>query len=110
MSIDREFMAIECSCGGLHHIIGVTYWKWNEGDPDEPEMYIETLHRPYYGFWHRLWTAIKYVTKRQPISYDATLIGADSAIELSNCCLGYADEYHKWKHAMTSGGNEQKPK
>lgn len=97
MDNDKEFLALECSCGGLHHIIGVTYYRWNENDPDEPEMYIETLHRPDYGFFQRLWIAIKFVCGRHPINYDSTLVGGTEALELADFCNNYASEHDKWR-------------
>lgn len=92
---------IPCQVGCLRHVIGVTYFEWNRPhDPDEPELYFETLHEPYESVWKRLYRAWQFVVRKEPMGADSTLVGAHEARRLAVILTDYADEYDKWAESM----------
>lgn len=108
MSEDRQLFHLPCHVGCLRHVVGVTYFNWREGDPDEPELYFETLHEPCEGFWMRLWRAWQFVVQKKPIGVDSTLIGTESAKQLCQFLMDYAIEHNKWRDATALQQQEQK--
>ena len=96
---------IRCSVGCLRHVIGITYW---DGKDSQPEMYFETLHEPYEGFWMRIWRAWQFVVQRKPMGVDSTLISAEEALRLAQICEEYASECDKWQLSMRPVETEEK--
>lgn len=93
---------LKCEAGCLRHVVGVTWFdhageKWNT---DEPEMFFETLHEPYQGFWGRLLAAFLFVFYKVPMGADSTLIGPEQANELIAACQQYLKVYASWSDMM----------
>ena len=96
MSTDINKVILPCSVGCLRHVIGITYFKMFDWETDEPEMFFETLHEPYEGFWMRAWRGLRFVFLREPMSSDSTLIGPETAQKLIDACESYIAEHRKW--------------
>lgn len=94
---DSHVVVIQCGVGCLRHVVGITWFKWNEGDPDEPELYFETLHEPYEGFWMRLWRGWQFVVQRKPIGVDSTVVTVMEAQKIIDSCESYKVEWERWK-------------
>jgi hypothetical protein len=97
---DIKVVILKCSVGCLHHVVGITYFKWNEGDPDEPEMYFETLHEPYENVWMRIYRAFRFVVFREPLGVDSSMIGPVDAGKLIGACSDYIHEWNAWNDHM----------
>ena len=97
---DERKVLIPCGVGCLRHVIGITWFRWRDGDPDEPEMYFETLHEPYEGFWMRLWRAWQFVVQKKPHGVDSTLVTVKEAQKLIDACKDYQDEWLYWANNL----------
>lgn len=53
----------ECDCHDPAHIMVFSLCEWNDGL--EPELYVSCQLNPRWGFWGRLWNAIRYIFGRQ---------------------------------------------
>lgn len=103
---DERKVVIQCSVGCLRHVIGVTWFKWREGDPDEPELYFETLHEPHEGFWMRLWRAWQFVVQRKPYGADSTVVSAREAQKIIDALHAYQTEWIRWKNTVQGGRDD----
>lgn len=85
---------IKCKVGCLDHVIGITYFKWEENQLfDEPELYFETLHSPYHGFYDRIKQAWNYIFKKNPLSHDCTLISIKDAEKMKHILNTFIVDY-----------------
>lgn len=50
----------DCSCDTAEHTLRMTYFLDDFGNMEEDEIYAE-IHLSKYGFWRRVWKALKYV-------------------------------------------------
>lgn len=94
---EQKHVILRCSVGCLRHVVGISYFHWKDWEEDEPEMYFETLHEPYEGFWKRLLRAYRFVVHREPIGVDSTLIGATEARKLAGACFDYIQQHEAWQ-------------
>jgi hypothetical protein len=94
---------IRCDAGCLRHVVGVTWFdhKGEKWDTDEPEMYFETLHEPYQGFWGRVWAAFQFVFYKVPMGADSSLMGVEQAGELIAACQQYLKAHAMWRDLMS---------
>lgn len=58
MNTETKYKYIECECSASEHSIRFIYFPAYL--KDSPELYMSTF-LAHYGFWGRLWSAIKYV-------------------------------------------------
>ena len=93
-------VVIKCGVGCLRHVIGITWFRWYDNDPDEPELYFETLHEPYEGLWMRLYRAWQFVVQKKPCGVDSTVVTVREAQKIVDACKAYQNEWIKWKNAV----------
>ena len=78
----REEELFVCDCGDLEHQFVVSWYPEDEDWNDE--LYLNILLSQNYGFWKRLWIALKYLFGHRCCfgAFDAILINTYRAKRL----------------------------
>ncbi len=88
---------IKCKVGCLDHTLGISYFRWEGSTPlEEPELYFETLHSPYHGFYDRVKQAWNYIFKKKPLGYDCTIISIKDAEKMKDIINIFITDYTKF--------------
>lgn len=89
MNINNK-VYLECSCSSKDHVVCLTTVSWEDEDP--PTLYLNMQMRPEYGFFRRVWTAIRYILKSTPCEYgcwNETIISPEEAQKLIEVSTNY---------------------
>lgn len=75
---------VECNCSCEYHTLRFTW----DPDPECPEVYVSVFLNPYFGFFRRLWLAIKYIFgfKSKYGHFDETVLMHDQLKQIRGLC------------------------
>jgi hypothetical protein len=90
---------VECVCSSEQHTIRFIYFprqKAEQGHVDGPELYMSTF-LPHFGFWKRVWNAIKYVCgcNCKYGHFEETVLSPKKAQEIIDLMEDYKKEYQE---------------
>ena len=93
--MSREDIYIPCSCTSMDHVVCFRLVDNSEEDkwPDV-DLYLNVQMKHSYGFFSKVWIALKYVFKSTPCNYgywNETLIEPDSARQIISTCEKYIE-------------------
>lgn len=82
---------LECKCHTPDHLVRV--WLDPGDDVTAPELILEPMMNPQYGFFRRLWVSLKYIFRphgtRLYWHWDSVLLDADQVNKLSSLIVSY---------------------
>ena len=92
--INDSTIYIGCQCHAPEHIIRVSYFEWEE---DEPEIYFELQSHGYLSFWNRLKMGIKFIFGHEKLEWHDVIPNNNDLVDLHRVLTTYLNEYKVWK-------------
>lgn len=59
--LEVEKLYIQCECSSDEHLVKLSRWKNDSGDPDDDWVSLTVHLHAWEGFFRRIWVAIKFV-------------------------------------------------
>lgn len=95
-----------CECFSTEHQLVVSYMP-GENKLDYDELNFEVHLHPTYGFWRRVWSAIKYIFgyRSRYGNWDNFMVNVNDADKLITILQKFKDDTAKVKEANLMNGN-----
>ena len=104
-----SYRYVECECSAAEHVVRFvycpTYKNHNEGQLEEPQLYMEVQLPQPHNFLKRIWLAIKYILKIEH-SYgywDCILLSVHQADQITKIMEEYKKDNKVFENRKDKG-------